>query len=271
MVYTPSGGSAVTTDYALDGTNVVREFQSGVVTATYLMGASGPMYRRPVNSSDVRWYVYDGLGSVVGEVSVTGTMVGSKKHDVYGLTRSTSGSPASKHGWVGQLGHTSDEETGLVYMRARHYDPVIGRFVSEDPARDGDNWFGYCSGNPVNKVDETGCNTLAIALGLGIIGFLAGFFSSIQSDINYGNEINWGNAFAQGGIWGLAGVAGGLLAVPIATVIPILIAVARVALILGGAAVISGFGKHFGEIYGALQSDADPCPYYESRNLAPTQ
>ncbi|MCF0126282.1 MAG: hypothetical protein HUJ68_11120, partial [Clostridia bacterium] len=30
------------------------------------------------------------------------------------------------------------------------------RFVSEDPARDGTNWYGYCGGNPLVFVDENG-------------------------------------------------------------------------------------------------------------------
>ena len=41
-------------------------------------------------------------------------------------------------------------------MRARYYDPAIGRFISEDPARDGLNWYGYCDANPVNLVDPEG-------------------------------------------------------------------------------------------------------------------
>jgi hypothetical protein len=33
---------------------------------------------------------------------------------------------------------------------------VCGRFVSEDPGRDGANWFAYCANNPVNGVDPDG-------------------------------------------------------------------------------------------------------------------
>jgi RHS repeat-associated protein len=57
---------------------------------------------------------------------------------------------------VGSLGHPSDDETGLIYMQARHYEPVCGRFVSEDPSCNGSNWLTYCEDNPVNKVDRTG-------------------------------------------------------------------------------------------------------------------
>jgi hypothetical protein len=36
------------------------------------------------------------------------------------------------------------------------YDAELGRFVSEDPARDGANWYVYAGGNPGNAVDPWG-------------------------------------------------------------------------------------------------------------------
>ena len=38
-------------------------------------------------------------------------------------------SPASQQGYTGHVG----DNTGLVYMQARYYDPVIGRFYSNEP------------------------------------------------------------------------------------------------------------------------------------------
>jgi len=74
---------------------------------------------------------------------------------VYGLVRSgQAGSSSQKY--VGSLGHESDTNTGLIYMRARYMDPVLGRFLSEDPSEDGANWFVYCGGNPVNMIDRIG-------------------------------------------------------------------------------------------------------------------
>ena len=31
----------------------------------------------------------------------------------------------------------------------RYYDQSTGRFLSEDPARDGANWYAYCANNPL--------------------------------------------------------------------------------------------------------------------------
>ncbi len=41
-------------------------------------------------------------------------------------------------------------------MGARYYDPLVGRFISEDPACNGINWYVYCNNNPINTTDSTG-------------------------------------------------------------------------------------------------------------------
>ena len=45
---------------------------------------------------------------------------------------------------------------GQYYFNARWYDPTLGRFITEDPARDGGNWFAYVGNNPMSRVDPTG-------------------------------------------------------------------------------------------------------------------
>jgi len=114
------------------------------------------MARLTALAADARWYVYDGLGSVLAEVDVNGVAQGTRKYDVYGATRSYTGTPVGRQAFVGQLGHATDDETGLTYMRARYYDNVIGRFVSQDTAGQGANWYTYCANDPVNCLDEDG-------------------------------------------------------------------------------------------------------------------
>lgn len=54
-------------------------------------------------------------------------------------------------------GQQYDTETGQYYLRARYYNPVIGRFIQEDPYRgDGLNLYAYCGNNPVVYYDPGG-------------------------------------------------------------------------------------------------------------------
>ena len=97
-----------------------------------------------------------------------------------------SGTLKSSQGFVGTLGHQSDENTGLVYMRARYYDPAVGRFISQDTAKSGNNWFAYCGNDPVNNIDKDGKSLsraesefwAVLVTGLGSIGVAIMFTSA---------------------------------------------------------------------------------------------
>jgi len=56
----------------------------------------------------------------------------------------------------GYDGYYTDAESGLCYLNNRYYDPTTQRFTQQDPALDGGNWYGYCGGDPVNRLDDTG-------------------------------------------------------------------------------------------------------------------
>ena len=176
----------VTTDYAYDGTMLVREFQINQQTGllapsvTYMAGPMGPCCRineqnqsegyypagvtstTPLTRGVTRWYVYDGLGSVIGELDANNNMTTSRQYDVYGAPRAGTQqgvAATSSQGYVGSLGHVTDASTGgLIYMQARYYDPSLGRFVSEDPGKCESNWYVYAGGDPVNMGDLTGCD-----------------------------------------------------------------------------------------------------------------
>ena len=45
---------------------------------------------------------------------------------------------------------------GQYYYNARWYDATLGRFISEDPARDQANWYAYVENNPLTRTDPSG-------------------------------------------------------------------------------------------------------------------
>jgi len=67
---------------------------------------------------------------------------------------------------IGYTGHKQDSDTGLVYMQARYYDPVIGRFYSNDPVGFSNvhnfNRYAYANNNPYKYVDPDGRDAVAI-------------------------------------------------------------------------------------------------------------
>ncbi len=56
----------------------------------------------------------------------------------------------------GYCGEYLDGESGLIYLRNRYYDSMSGRFITEDPIKDGLNWYSYCYNNPIIYVDIDG-------------------------------------------------------------------------------------------------------------------
>lgn len=64
--------------------------------------------------------------------------------------------------WYYFTGKPLDDETGLIFLGARYYNPSLGRFITPDTkvqASDNPqtlNRYTYCNNNPVNLVDPTG-------------------------------------------------------------------------------------------------------------------
>ena len=193
-------GVTTVTDSVLDNGMLVQERNHTANTslATYLVGLRGPECRRDDQTSIMRWYLYDGLGSVLGEVAPTGAVVSSRSLDVYGKERSHSiqaNEHPSKQAFVGSLGHTTDEETGgLVYMRARYMDTATGRFISEDSKGSGNNWFAYCSNDPINQIDEDGhmATWREIALSLGAMAAMSAWLVLAISSVPTTDGTKWG-------------------------------------------------------------------------------
>lgn len=99
------------------------------------------------------FYVTDHLGSTVMETDTTGKVVWSTDYSAFGETAHETGLEEEGGKFTGK---EIDPETNLYYFNQRWYCAETGRFVTEDPARDGPNWYAYCGNNPVNFTDPTG-------------------------------------------------------------------------------------------------------------------
>ena len=69
-------------------------------------------------------------------------------------------------GFVAKLGYQTDEDSGLMLLGHRFYDPSIGRFLCRDPIHAGANDYAYCDNNPVSAVDPSGEQPFSDGTGL---------------------------------------------------------------------------------------------------------
>jgi RHS repeat-associated protein len=95
----------------------------------------------------------DIMGSVQGVTDGTGREEGRYEYDVFG-------EPYLRDFGTGiGLGYTGkpyDPVTGMYDYGYRDYRPENARFTTEDPIRDGANWFAYVNNDPVNYIDLWG-------------------------------------------------------------------------------------------------------------------
>ena len=80
-------------------------------------------------------------------------------YSAYGAKTITSGASFAES--KGFIGERDDPETGLLFLNARYYDPVLARFISPDwwdPNKQGvgTNRYAYSGNDPVNKSDPNG-------------------------------------------------------------------------------------------------------------------
>ncbi|MCK4261451.1 MAG: RHS repeat-associated core domain-containing protein, partial [Halanaerobiales bacterium] len=108
----------------------------------------------------VYYYHHDNLGSTVLMTDGEGEVVFEQNYAPFGQDLYKAGTyekpPYDVEAGMKYTGQIADVDTGLYYYNARYYDPEIGRFNREDPAKQGDNWYIYTSNNPLNRLDPTG-------------------------------------------------------------------------------------------------------------------
>ena len=130
----------------------------GSVRAVYTYGRD----RVGEMTASGEWFpLCDALGSVRLLADGAGHVITNGGYDAYGTPDRVS----DVGGEYLFLGERRDPETGLIHLRARQYDPEIGRFMTKDPLgySAGINAYVYCGNDPVNRSDPMGLDDDATA------------------------------------------------------------------------------------------------------------
>jgi RHS repeat-associated protein len=144
---------SATTQYALDLAATLPVVISDT-EAVYLYGLDIIAQQQ----SERLYHAHDGLGSVRQLLDTTGQIETNYAYDRFGVPL-VGGEVYNPYQYTGEAW---DGEVELLYLRARYYQPEVGRFVTKDP------WIGnprapatlnryvYAVNNPANYTDPTG-------------------------------------------------------------------------------------------------------------------
>ena len=143
-----------------------------------------------LNGKTDYFYLYNGLGDVVGLIDSSNKVVVRYQYNSWGKVTSsedTSGVSLATLNPFRYRKYVFDQETGLYCLGSRYYDPEVGRFVNADDFEtltyqmdsvQGKNLYQYCFNNPINMQDEDGgwpkwVTEVAIGIGAIVIGAAA--------------------------------------------------------------------------------------------------
>jgi len=140
-------GTATATEHVWLNDEIALDLNGTTVISSYIHG-------HKLITSDYGWYQYNAHGDVVSLADGSGYVTRNYDYDPFGVQIGcNAGADNNPYRYCGEY---YDAESGYTYLRARYYDPAIGRFISEDPAFDGFNWYTYCENDPINNIDPTG-------------------------------------------------------------------------------------------------------------------
>ena len=196
-----SGGN--TTTYYCNGnvlSGLVRRAVGSTgagTTVQFVYDTQGKPFMLRLNGKTDYFYLYNGLGDVVGLVDSSNQVVVRYQYNSWGKvtsTQDTSGVSLATLNPFRYRKYVYDPETGLYCLGSRYYDPEVGRFVNADDtdvifAKPQElyhkNLYVYCDNNPVVRRDLQGYfwETLFDIVSLGT--------SVVEVCVNPGDPWNW--------------------------------------------------------------------------------
>lgn len=199
------GQADITYTWDLVNNNVILEESNLNDDLYHVYGATG--LEATINAQTgeiVTYYLGDLRGNVVVNVKEDTNNHQFSKYDDFGnLVYGSTTEPTEVFKFLGKYGITLENaETGHYYIKARHYDSQLGRFLTEDPIWNA-NLFSYTSNNPLNKIDVNGKSETAA-----LISSIPQTIGSYYGLDNYFYENGYGDAAnllsQESGAWNYA-------------------------------------------------------------------
>ena len=154
--------------------------KTGAATVAYTHGHDLVAQTRP--STGASFYLHDGQLSTRQLADDAGAVTDAYTYDAYGRQLAAAGTTPNRYRYGGEQ---LDDSTGFYYLRARYYDPAVGRFVSTDPQQGSAfdppslHRYLYANANPMNVADpsgEFGLSTVVLISGL-MLAFLGAIYA----------------------------------------------------------------------------------------------
>jgi RHS repeat-associated protein len=129
----------------------------GDVLVSYVLGGMNLLSQ--THAGETSYFSRDALGSTRALTDASGTVTDTYSYTAFGELFAQSGSTTNSYLFTGQQ---LDAATGLYSMRARYYDPSVGRFLTRDtyPVNYNDpvdlNRYVYVANDPINAIDPSG-------------------------------------------------------------------------------------------------------------------